>query len=259
MRLFASTLLTTLALVAPGAAVAADMGYARGPAVISERPSTEEEIGTGWYLRGDIGFSKSTWQSVTTGGREFSDVTGKGSPVWGGGVGYKFNEWLRADVTVDHMSTLGLKSGLGSMGCFGTDTCTVSRRGDGRITPLLANAYFDMGNWYGFTPYVGAGAGVAWMKYDPGRMSFIGAANGATYATTDGFQKTTPALAAMAGLAVDLGSGITLDAGYRYLWLKDGSTGTRALLGGGAGIPGSVETRNYGFHQARVGLRYYVN
>jgi len=116
-----------------------------------------------------------------------------------------------------------------------------------------------MGNWSGFTPYIGAGAGIAWMKYEPGSMSFIGAANGATYLATDGFQKASPALAGMAGLAIDLGSGITLDAGYRYLWLKDGSTGTRALVGGGAGLPTSYELKNYGFHQARVGLRYYVN
>jgi opacity protein-like surface antigen len=143
---------------------AADMPWGRGPAVISERGPAEVEIGTGWYLRGDIGFSRATAPSMTLGATSFTGVGRDGAFVYGGGFGYKFNEWLRADLTVDQISSYGLKHRIGSVGCFGVDTCTVDQKFDGKVVPVLANAYLDLGKWWGFTPYVGGGAGVARMR-----------------------------------------------------------------------------------------------
>lgn len=52
-------------------------------------------------------------------------------------------------------------------------------------------------------PYVGAGAGLSW--------------NSANDAHID--NKITPALAAMAGLGIELGEYFTIDAGYRYMYM----------------------------------------
>jgi opacity protein-like surface antigen len=58
----------------------------------------------------------------------------------------------------------------------------------------MGNAYLDIANDSAFTPYVGVGAGYAFVK---------GANDGV-------------ALAGMAGVAVDLTQNIALDVGYRY-------------------------------------------
>jgi opacity protein-like surface antigen len=259
MRHLRTLLLACVAVTSPGLAGAADMPWSHGPAVISDRPPQEEEIGTGWYLRGDIGWAKATAPSFDMGANRFSSVGRDGSFIYGGGFGYKFNEWLRADLTVDQIASYGMKRGIGSVGCFGIDTCSVGRGFDGSVIPILANAYLDLGNWGGFTPYVGGGIGAARMRAS-GTFTYTDPTLATTVTTmADSGVKWSPAFAAMAGLAVDLGSGIQLDAGYRYLWLSNGSTGVLTQGNALGVVPGTVEFKNSGFHQARVGLRYFVN
>ncbi len=122
--------------------------------------------------------------------------------------------------------------------------------------PVLANAYIDLGNWYGVTPYVGAGAGFAWMRTS-GALGYLQNGNASWVAYQTERQTTSPAFAAMAGLSVDLGSGFQLDAGYRYLWVTSNS-GPAFTTVAGATAPTNLDLRNTGFHQARVGLRWFV-
>lgn len=259
MRRLRSSLLAFLAIAAPGVAVAADMPWGRGPTVISERSPYQEEIGTGWYLRGDIGYSKAQAPSFTMGATSLGSAGRDGSFVYGGGFGYKFNEWLRADLTVDQIESYGMKRRIGSVACFTTDTCTIDSGYGGKVMPVMANAYVDFGNWGGFSPYVGGGLGAARL-ISSGSFTYTDTTTAATVTTyASGGSRWSPAFAAMAGLTIDLGSGIQLDAGYRYLWLSEGSTGVIAQSGAGASVPSTVEFRNNGFHQARVGLRYFVN
>lgn len=259
MRAFRSCLLAALAVAVPGVAIAADMPYGRGPAVIGETSQLEEEIGTGWYLRGDIGYGRTVGSTFTLGASDYSAAGRNGGFAFGGGFGYKFNDWFRADLTVDHLTSYGLKRRLGSVTCNTTDTCTIDRGYDGTVTPIMANAYLDLGNWSGFSPYVGGGVGAAQMRAG-GSFAYTDTTTAGVVSTSVTTQsKWTPALAAMAGLTVDLGSGIQLDAGYRYLWLTDGAMGVRAQNGAGTAVPATADFRMDGIHQARVGLRYFVN
>jgi len=52
-------------------------------------------------------------------------------------------------------------------------------------------------------PYIGAGAGLSWNKADDAHID----------------NKITPAVAAMAGLGIELGEYFTIDAGYRYMYM----------------------------------------
>ena len=52
-------------------------------------------------------------------------------------------------------------------------------------------------------PYVGAGAGLSWNSVDNAHID----------------TKITPALAAMAGLGIELGDWFTIDVGYRYMYI----------------------------------------
>ena len=192
-------------------------------------------------------------------GTIFSDTARDASFVFGGGFGYKFNDWLRADLTIDRVATLGLKHNIGSVTCNTTDTCTIDSHFGGTVMPVLANAYLDLGNWHGIGPYVGGGAGAALMQTG-GDFIYTDTTTAGTVTThTKSGSVWSPAFAAMAGFTVDLGSGIQLDAGYRYLWLTQGATGTLTQTGNGGVVPATVEFKHNADHQARVGLRYYVN
>lgn len=258
MRSFRSVCLSALVLAAPAVAVAADMPWGRGPVVIGERSPQELEIGTGWYLRGDVGYSKATAPSMTLDTDRFTGIGRNGAFAWGGGFGYKFNDWFRADLTVDQISSYGLKRRIGSLTCFTTDTCSVDGNYDGTVMPIMANGYIDLGGWHGFSPYIGGGVGAARLK-SSGTLTYTDS-SAVTYVTSvDRGAKWSPAFAAMAGFTIDIGSGLQLDAGYRYLWLTDGSTGPMTQVGGGSGLPSTLDYKNTGFHQGRVGLRYFVN
>src|SRR3954464_7505531 len=88
------------------AVLAADMPIAPPPPMYA--PPPVEDFG-GWYLRGDIGFSNQKVRSVTP---SFVDPTitvvstqGLGfdsAGIFGLGVGYRVNNWFRADVTGEY-------------------------------------------------------------------------------------------------------------------------------------------------------------
>lgn len=126
----------------------------------------------GLYLRGDIGWS-------------ILDVKGASNDdnfVAGGGVGYQFNDFFRADVTADWSGDYTIAPGA-----------KIS------TTTVLANGYLDWKNDTMFTPYVGAGIGWGWV-------------NGSGLASDeDGL-----ALGAAAGVAIGLTDNLDIDVGYRY-------------------------------------------
>src|SRR5215813_13728796 len=84
------------------AAVAADMPIAPPPAYA---PPPVEDFG-GWYLRGDIGFSNQRVKRIEMGdGRNAQLLSLNQTTAFDTagtyqiGVGYRFNEWLRGDIT----------------------------------------------------------------------------------------------------------------------------------------------------------------
>src|SRR5215510_9043121 len=79
------------------AARAADM-----PPIIQQAPLAVEEFGSGWYLRGDIGYRINRPSNIWWwGGDTVFDGPIENNVTVGGGIGLK-SRWLRADVTVDY-------------------------------------------------------------------------------------------------------------------------------------------------------------
>ena len=79
--------------------------------------------------------------------------------IFGLGVGYKVNNWFRADVTGEYR---GNSQFLGTdritfVGGIGTDTYHATKN----EWVVLANAYVDLGTWWCITPFIGAGVGGA--------------------------------------------------------------------------------------------------
>ena len=96
--------------------------------------------------------------------RSFGNEIGGGGFA-GVGVGYQFTPFLRGDMTGEYRYSTGLRgseyykgpdfdNGLGSYGVNKS-----SGHFDSAV--VLANAYFDLGTWYGITPFIGGGVGYA--------------------------------------------------------------------------------------------------
>jgi len=232
-----------LAVSMSGAAFAADIP------VIEHTPEViPAEVGSGWYLRGDIGYSFNITPNQVYGGTPFSGVRVNDSWTAGIGFGYKATDNFRADLTIDYLSKYSKR------GRFPCNLCTgsfSSERGSISAWTFLANAYYDIGTWKGFTPYIGVGGGAAYVSLgrhlgiNPGQPNNSFASSG----------KWNLAFALMAGGSYELSDNLLIDAGYRYLWLGNTATG----LDPTGSVPGKVAYKDLGAHQIRVGMRYMLD
>jgi opacity protein-like surface antigen len=239
-------------------ALGADMLFP--PAMREVGRSAIVEVGTGWYLRGDAGYvdyiaPKDRRDAIL----DQSFDTARLKKTWsaGGGFGYKFLNFFRADVTADYRFESEFR-GTSSRTGYVSD----SRRdwGEFETTTGLVNAYLDLGNWYGVTPYVGVGVGAAMNRLLEHRAQVTCLAI-TTGCPTIGDQSVLEfrdrtnidlAWALMGGVAVDVGGGFKVDAGYRYVNL--GEVKTHAT---GAGAP--ARTDDIEAHEVRLGFRYMID
>jgi opacity protein-like surface antigen len=248
-----AALLTALGI---GAAKAADLSP--GPAM-PEVPSTDTMnfFGSGWYIRGDLGYSRPQGPKADYNGTPFDHLSVDGSAVVGAGVGYKINNWFRADITGDYTF-----SGV-THGSYTIQNCCVftDRTRIGGWT-VLANGYVDLGTWSGITPYIGAGAGYAFTEVSQTlNQQFMTSASGALVPVTDPntgspiinslptHTKGGFAWALEAGAAVAVAPSVQLDFNYRYLKIADAQIAPDT-----SGVMARV--KSIGAHQFRIGVRY---
>lgn len=210
------------------------------PMMMPAAPPVVEEIGSGWYLRGDIGFSNQQISSLTS--PSYNPALNPGlvnvvqvgnnfdsAGIFDVGVGLRWNSWLRFDVTGQYRgaasfagsanTTFGI--GGGALG-YGDDHYTAQKS----EILALANAYVDLGTWWSITPFVGAGIGAAEVNImgfrDDGIIS-TGAPPNATY--FDNGSRWNFAWAVHAGLAYRVAPNVTLELAYHYVDMGLGQTG----------------------------------
>lgn len=175
-------------------------------------------VSSGPYLKADGGYSASD-------SSRFGD-----SPVFGGGLGWRFTPWLRADATFDYRSD-------------GTDHIA----GDARFRnwSAMLNGYIDLNLPFirPLIPYIGAGAGIDQNKVGGSTVNVAG--TGVAHFT--GTSKDQFAWQAMAGLSWYLTPTLAVDVGYRYFY------GGRAESGSSTGIP---VRGDYHAHEIIGGLRW---
>jgi opacity protein-like surface antigen len=202
-----------LALLFSGAANAADLGrYAPSPSLLQSAPLLVDEFSSGWYLRGDIGYRYNDVDDVINlearPGIRDDDL----SKTWmfGAGVGHKW-EWFRTDLTLDY----GTRSDL--TGDSGIRKNDFKARVDS-VTGLV-NVYGDLGTWFGFTPYLGAGIGFSYLQAENFRVASTG---GPDVNSTNNWNF---AWAYMAGVSYKLLGNAHIDVGYRHVNMGDVTTG----------------------------------
>jgi opacity protein-like surface antigen len=211
------------------------------------------ELGAGWYLRGDIGYVD--YQRPKDVGFYLPGVLPldgeRLESAWsvGGGIGYQISSWLRTDATIDYR----FGSEFSGTRPFPTyDLGYVRDRADLESTTLLLNGYVDLGSWSGVTPYVGAGIGVAGNRLtNYTREAYaLGAPTGTEF--LEPHTTYNLAWALMAGVGIDLGSGMALDFGYRFTHLGEART---RIYGPGPG----EKTDELRSHEFRFGARYLID
>lgn len=77
---------------------------------------------------------------------------------------------------------------------------------------FMLNGYYDLENPTIFKPYVGAGVGMAKMKYQAKYTDFADP----DFNSSNSFSKNKFAYSLMAGVGAEISKNITLDVGYRY-------------------------------------------
>jgi len=222
-------------------AIAADLPIIEHPPII-----VPEEIGSGWYLRGDIGYSRLSNYDMRYRTQSMSRMRGNGGYLVGAGFGYEWNEWFRTDLTVDWRGRWDLYGEL-PCGLCGANSREVARMS---VWTVLMNGYFDFGTWSGFTPYVGAGIGAAYVSVSGHRGLNPGLPNN----SFAGYGQWNLAAALMAGASYDIAENLAIDASYRYLWMGNGHSGRDPT----ATLPGRIDYNNLTAHEFRVGMRYRI-
>ena len=286
MRMTLRIALSLAAVAGPFAA--ADAADYEPPIFVEDTPVVPVEVGSGWYLRGDVGYASTDFGEVNY--RTFDPVTSTyGSAAfdthdlddavtWGFGAGYQFSEWIRSDVTVEGFSadfngtTASaapcidplVDPAFAGTGCRSEDGSSVS------AVSLMANGYVDLGTFVGVTPYVGAGLGYTHLSWDGlASRSFCvagagvcpppgGAVSIASHGSLESWQFT---YALMAGFAYDISENFKLDFGYKYRHIDGGEMfafdAATAGLGatGAQGSAGDIEPARV---QGRPALRDLV-
>ncbi|MER8606056.1 porin family protein [Mesorhizobium sp. M1233] len=217
------------------------------PPVAYEQPA---DFG-GWYIRGDIDYHWSKFRGgdyITygppPGSGTFDSGKLKSAFSAGAGVGYQIDRHFRTDLTADWMSKSTFRGSTSGI-CLDGDPCTSVDTSSYTALLLLANAYVDIGTWHGITPYVGAGIGGAWVKWDTLHNSdedgefFHRGGKGWRFA-----------YAAMVGASYCLTDRVKLDVGYRYSHINGGK-----MFDFGSGV-GPGYDNGINVHEVRGGLRY---
>lgn len=226
----------------------------------------EEPFG-GWYLRGHIGMSNQGFSGLDYFRYDdpaidviWLDEGGFGSaPLFGIGVGYQVNHWLRGDLTAEYRG----KASFNALDRIvdADDNDIIYGINDYRAKKsellFLANAYADLGNFHGITPYIGAGIGASRNTISHFNDSNIWTGGGG-YAGRN--SKWNFAWALHAGVGYEIGPRTTLDLGYSYVNLGDAKTGPAHNYDPAWTAPNDGFTfKKLHSHDLKLGVRYRLN
>ena len=242
-----------LALCAP--VVAADIydGGLKGGYDVPPPPPSDRGI----YFKGYIGQANPDVGNIWTEAYDTNNFTVhhkdiKSSPLYGIGVGWQARHWLRFDLTGEYRGD-SIFVGHDQYPAIGGGTPgTNEYTADIKSWLGLANAYIDMGNWCGFTPYIGAGIGFATLNVEG--MKDVNVFNDSVAFGTDK-TNTNFAWALHAGISYDVTAQVVVDLAYRYSDLGSAQSGVVTTFDGAASYSG-VHIKDVTSNDLLFGVRY---
>ena len=225
------------------------------PVYVDQAPDyVPVEVGSGWYLRGDVSylpqksFDNQDFASAT------ASFSNKEDPIFASiGFGYHFNDYLRADLNLGYLP--GNKIGVGyddSATVIAPATATVASASlKNYAYSGMLNGYVDLGTYVGITPYLGAGIGVVRSKRSLS-ASYLTENGDDTddFVVSDSKAQYSLAYTLNAGLAYQLSKNVSVDLGYQYFSAPEAEYVTAESLNS---YPIRKGISN---HQVKLGLRY---
>ena len=241
---------------------------------VMEVPEVVTHASGGWYLRGDITYDFNEVQgahyATGWGNDVFATHDADDSFDLGLGIGYQINEHFRVDLTGEYVFEAdfeGTTVGYCDYAAYLASELNCSSEDSSKfdVFKLLGNAYVDLGKFGGFTPYVGAGIGGAYVRYDD-----MESENTCTYVTVDcpgaapatstvtnvthgGSESWRFAWAVHAGFSYDITHNTKFDMGYTYSKIEGGEMFEWAGVGGTQGYDEGIDS-----HVIRAGIRYQI-
>ncbi|MER8811104.1 outer membrane beta-barrel protein [Mesorhizobium australicum] len=241
------------------------------------------EVGSGWYLRGDVGYAFShPFSDEEASSGPLNSFTSKSSLFTGSiGMGYHLNDYLRVELNggilptnkfADHQKlattcqgTTLVDNGLGTINSApASQLCDQVDNGNNKAYSLMANGYADLGTYVGITPYIGGGIGLAYNKYyksigakDCVETPVNSAGTGGFFCDdpagydgqTDTAAKFNFAYSIGAGLSYQVTKNVSVDLGYEYFSVPDGKY--VAYDNGAFNIHKGID-----YQTVKLGLRY---
>lgn len=253
-------------LVATVAANAADL--LPPPPPVYAPPPPPVSFGGGWYIRGDTGIAANDLRQqssvinprVSVPGLRYEAASLDDSALADAGVGYRYNQYFRGDVTVGYQGKSHY-SAIESYRCVGSANCRFNPRGvdyysgNVRVLTGLANAYVSTGPIFcGLGVFAGASVGVA-------NVAFGTVADQGALAATGGFgfsqtrYTNNLAYGFTAGVEMAVTQNVSLELAYRYMDMGSVSTGRIACQSPGV-CPNEVQRFRLTSNNIRLGVRY---
>jgi opacity protein-like surface antigen len=217
-------------------------------------PPPPVEIGSGWYMRGDLGYRlyASPGLTYTETDTALTGTSAGGAISLGAGFGYQFSENFRGDITADYALPAAFRGTLGGA-CTGGEDCTFNVNVSAGT--VMANAYWDLATVGSVTPYVGAGVGFAF-------LSTTGSSavdeDGPTTVSVPGTSRINLAWAVTGGATWEISPDTLIDLSFRLVSLGSARTGGVPAGAGGDGTS-PIVTGNIIAPEVRVGMRYKID
>jgi len=211
------------------------------------------------YIRGDLGYSWSrdpevkwtvtdpaTFLFVTD---AVTDVNVGNTWVIEGGFGCGSGRGIRGEIMLGYHGKRDIDGTPGPWNPATIPPTADPLHTSVTTTTLMLNGYYDLAKFDRFTPYVGAGVGIAYNK--TGDVSFTG--NPALVNVIEGDSRWSLAWSLMAGVGVQLTERTTLDIGYRYMDMGKAESGIMDNLGF---TNPKVRIDDLTAHEFKLGLRF---
>lgn len=253
-----SIMLATALAMAPAAANAADLGLPPPPPL---EPAPCIGCTGPVYFKGFVGAANPEVGGIDSEIFDTNDFTFyhediKSSPLFGVGVGYQWNSWLRFDITGEYRGKslfIAQDSYAGGLdGDFTFPPGTNEYTADIESWVGLANAYIDLPTILCITPYVGGGIGLASVSVLG--LKDVNVPNSSVFYAAD-HTETNFAWAVYGGLAYEVNQSVTLDLSYRYTDLGDARSGTVTAFDGSSSYAG-VDIEDITSHDLMLGVRW---
>ena len=299
-RVRTATAVIFATLGASATALAADMKSEYGSRVVGAYPAVPVPAPIpipdqfSWYVRGDAGYSvKSQGSMGVSGPATILNSQPNDGPFQGSlGFGRYITPSLRAEFGIDLRNDRTIAKGgsytftrteqvaPGPPPSIDTHTYLTDRQDNTNQAThtFMASAYYDLKTGTSFTPYVGAGAGLALTvtkrNYNE-TANCTKTVNSDTGAVLDAqgnpvctaalqsmsaqdsqvVNKWGPAMSLMTGIAYQVTPGVSVDMGYRFMWQGTTTTIDMATL---QGASSRIATSTHTDHELRMGVRWDI-